>query len=94
MFLFVHNLRRVSQVNCLDHHASHGAFLDSEKLQEVGLIDLTNQFTDFDITVEVLTASATGQVNEAITMVTASVTETVLNLDDVLFLEESDWGIL
>jgi len=51
VLLLVHDLGRVRQVNRVNHHASNGALLHSQQLQEVSLIDLTDQLTDLDVTV-------------------------------------------
>lgn len=41
-----------------------------------------------------LATTTTSQVNERVAMVSAFVTQTVLNFDDISFLQQSDWGVL
>ena len=94
MLLLIHNLLRVSQVDSFNHHAGDGAFFNREKLQEVRLVDLRDELTDFDVAVEVLPTAAASQVHELVTVVSTFTAQTLLDLHNVLFLEEPGGCVL
>jgi len=56
-------------------------------LKEVTFVDLSDELRNLNITVKVLAAPTTGQVDEAVTMITAFLAQAVLNLDDILLFE-------
>ena len=94
MLLLVHYLSWISQVDSFDHHASDRAFLDGEQLEQVSLVDLCDEFADFDIAVEVLPAPPTRQVNKGVAVVAAFLAQAVLNLQNVSLFEKPHGSIL
>ena len=87
MLFFVHDLRWVCEVDCLDHHAGYRALLNSKQFEQVLLVDLSDELANLDVAVEVLAAATTRQVDEVVAMETTLFVKTVVDRDDVLLLE-------
>ena len=94
MLFLVHNFVRVSQIDRFNHHASDATLFNRQKLQEVRLVDLSDQLANLDVTHEVLAATSTRQVHKVVTLVTASLAQLIIYLNDILLLEQPGWCIL
>ena len=94
VLFFVHDLRRVRQVNRLNHHTGNGALFDSEEFEQVLFVDLSDELADFDVTVEVLATTATRQVDKVVAMEATLFIKLVVNRDNVFLFEQTLGGVL
>ena len=94
VFALVHDLLGLLDRDQIDHHFGGASLLHRQQGEKVVVVDFVDESINFDIVVQVLSATAAGQMHELLDVLLASGAEVVVNSLNVNFFQEALRGIL
>ena len=94
MLALVHDLLGFLDRDQIDHHFGGASLFDRQQREKVVVVDLVDESINFDIVVQVLPATAAGQMHELLDVLLASGAEVVVDSLNVNFFQEALRGIL
>ena len=94
MLALVHDLLGFLDRDQIDHHFGGASLLHRQQGEKVVVVDFVDESINFDIVVQVLPATAAGQMHELLDVLLASGAEVVVDSLNVNFFQEALRGIL